>query len=315
MTDPDGILVGTITLRSLIVARPDTPVRDFMRPDPISVALDLDAEQVGAAIARYNLLALPVVDADGRMQGIVTVDDALRARARRGVAQAPPGDLRAGRGAVATVTRRLALPRPIRRAQRSLRERLPNFRVHRTGLLAFLGVMGPGLIAGLAGNDAGGIATYSVLGAETGLSLLWIFPITTVLLVVVLEMAARMGAVSGQGLGDLIRDDFGIRWTLFAMVVLLIANGANIVAEFAGAAAALEIFGIPRYATVPIVAAGIWALVVFASYRVVERVFLSVAVVFGAYVVSAFVAGPDWGAGGAGAHHAIGLARRRTPCC
>ena len=135
------------------------------------------------------------------------------------------------------MTRRLALPRPIRRAQRSVRERLPNFRVHRSGVLAFLGVMGPGLIAGLAGNDAGGIATYSVLGAETGLSLLWIFPITTVLLIVVLEMAARMGAVSGQGLGDLIRDDFGVRWTLFAMVVLLIANGANIVAEFAGAAA------------------------------------------------------------------------------
>lgn len=193
------------------------------------------------------------------------------------------------------MTRRLALPRPIRRAQRSLRERLPNFRVHRTGVLAFLGVMGPGLIAGLAGNDAGGIATYSVLGAETGLSLLWILPITTILLVVVLEMAARMGAISGQGLGDLIRDDFGIRWTLFAMVVLLIANGANIVAEFAGAAAALEIFGIPRFATVPVVAAGIWALVVFASYRVVERVFLSVSVVFLAYVVSAIVAGPDWG--------------------
>ena len=190
---------------------------------------------------------------------------------------------------------RLAIPRPIRRAQRSLRDRLPNFRVHRSGLFAFLAVMGPGLIAGLAGNDAGGIATYSVLGAETGFSLLWILPITTVMLVVVLEMAARMGAVSGQGLGDLIRDDFGIRWTLFAMVVLLIANGANIIAEFAGAAAALEIFGIPRYATVPIVAAGIWALVVFASYRVVERVFLSVAVVFIAYVVSAFVAGPDWG--------------------
>jgi NRAMP (natural resistance-associated macrophage protein)-like metal ion transporter len=193
---------------------------------------------------------------------------------------------------------RLALPRPLRRAQRSIRDRLPNFRIHRSGVVAFLAVMGPGLIAGLAGNDAGGIATYSVLGAETGLTLLWIFPITTILLVVVLEMAARMGAVSGQGLGDLIRDDFGIRWTLFAMVVLLIANGANIIAEFAGAAAALEIFGIPRFATVPIVAAGIWALVVFASYRVVERVFLSVAVVFLAYVVSAFMAGPDWGAVG-----------------
>jgi NRAMP (natural resistance-associated macrophage protein)-like metal ion transporter len=195
---------------------------------------------------------------------------------------------------------RLAIPRPIRRAQRSLRDRLPNFRVHRSGVLAFLGVMGPGLIAGLAGNDAGGIATYSVLGAETGLRLLWILPVTTLMLVVVLEMAARMGAVTGQGLGDLIRDEFGIRWTLFAMVVLLIANGSNVVAEFAGAAAALEIFGVPRFVTVPIVAAGIWALVVFAGYRVVERVFLSVAVVFLAYVVSALVAGPNWGEVGRG---------------
>jgi Mn2+/Fe2+ NRAMP family transporter len=190
---------------------------------------------------------------------------------------------------------RIAVPRPIRRAQRSLRDRLPNFRTHRTGVLAFLGVMGPGLIAGLAGNDAGGIFTYSVLGAQTGLQLLWLLPITTIMLVIVLEMAARMGAVSGQGLGDLIRDDFGIRWTLFAMVVLLIANGSNIAAEFAGAAAALEIFGIPRWVVVPVVAAGIWALVVFASYRVVERVFLSVAVVFVAYIVSAVVAGPNWG--------------------
>jgi Mn2+/Fe2+ NRAMP family transporter len=190
---------------------------------------------------------------------------------------------------------RVAITRPLRRAQRSLRERLPNFRIHRSGVLAFLGVMGPGLIAGLAGNDAGGILTYSVLGAQTGLQMLWILPVTTVMLILVLEMAARMGAVSGQGLGDLIRDDFGIRWTLFAMIVLLIANGSNIAAEFAGAAAALEIFHVPRWVTVPVVAAGIWALVVFASYRVVERVFLSVAVVFLAYIVSAVVVGPDWG--------------------
>src|SRR5947208_2580193 len=190
---------------------------------------------------------------------------------------------------------RLAIPRPLRRAQRSIRDRLPNFRIHRSGILAFLGVMGPGLIAGLARNEAGAIATYSALGAEPGFRMLWILPVTTVMLVVVLEMAARMGAVTGQGLGDLIRDEFGIRWTFFAMIVLLIANGANIVAEFAGAAAALEIFGIPCYVTVPLVAAGIWALVVFAGYRLVERVFLSVAVVFLAYVVSAFVAGPNWG--------------------
>jgi len=133
------------------------------------------------------------------------------------------------------------------------------------------------------------------MGAETGYRLLWLLPMTTVMLVVVLEMAARMGAISGQGLGDLIRDDFGLRWTLVAMLILLLANGANIVAEFAGAAAALEIFGIPRFVTVVVVAVGIWCLVVFASYRIVERVFLSVAVVFVAYIVSAFLAGPDWG--------------------
>jgi Mn2+/Fe2+ NRAMP family transporter len=190
---------------------------------------------------------------------------------------------------------RVSVTRPLRRAQRSMRDRLPNFRVHRSGLIAFLAVLGPGLIAGLAGTDAGGIATYSVMGAETGLSLLWLLPITTVMLVVTLEMAARMGAVSGQGLGDLIRDEFGIRWTLVAMVVLLVANAATLVAEFAGVAAALEIFGISRFISVPLVAAGIWALVVFGSYRVVERVFLSVAVVFLAYVVGAFVVEPAWG--------------------
>jgi len=164
-----------------------------------------------------------------------------------------------------------------------------------TGLLGFLALLGPGLISGLSGTDAGGIATYSVLGAEAGFSLLWILPITTVMLAIGLEMSARMGAVSGQGLGDLIRDAFGIRWTVFAMIVLVVANGATIVAEFAGIAAALEIFGIPRFVTVPVVAAAIWALVVFASYRIVERVFLSVAVVFLAYIVGAFVVGPDWG--------------------
>jgi len=154
--------------------------------------------------------------------------------------------------------------------------------------------MGPGLIAGIAGNDAGGITTYSVIGAETGYRLLWLFPVTIVILAIVQEMAARLGVVTGQGLSDLIRDRFGVRWTAFAMIVLLVANLANTVAEFAGAAAALEIFGVPRILTVPIVAVAIWALVIWASYRTVERVFLSVTVVFLAYVASAFLAGPDW---------------------
>ena len=164
----------------------------------------------------------------------------------------------------------------------------------RRGLLAFLAVMGPGLIAGIAGNDAGGITTYSVLGASTGLTLLWLFPITMVILAIVQEMAARLGVVTGQGLSDLIRDRFGVRPTAFAMLVLLVANVANTVAEFSGAAAALEIFGISRYLTVPLVGIAIWALVLKASYKALERVFLAVTIVFFGYVISAILSRPDW---------------------
>lgn len=187
-------------------------------------------------------------------------------------------------------------------APRGLAARLPRVpvprlrgRFRRRGLLAFLAVMGPGIIAGVAGNDAGGITTYSVMGAETGLSLLWIFPVTIVILAIVQEMVARLGVVTGQGLSDLIRERFGVRWTLFAMVVLLVANVANTVANFAGAAGALDIFGIPKWLTVPVVAVAIWSLVLFASYRVVERVFLLVMVVFLAYPIAAVLATEDWG--------------------
>src|SRR5256714_13973460 len=164
----------------------------------------------------------------------------------------------------------------------------------RRGLVAFLAVMGPGLIAGIAGNDAGGITTYSFMGARTGLTLLWLFPVTIVILAVVQEMAARLGVVTGQGLSDLIRDRFGVRWTAFAMVVLLVANVANTVAEFSGAGAALEIFGIPRWVPAPLVGVAIWALVIYASYRTIERVFLSVTLVFLAYIATAVLAHPDW---------------------
>ncbi len=167
-------------------------------------------------------------------------------------------------------------------------------RFRRRGLLAFLAVMGPGIIAGVAGNDAGGLTTYSVMGAETGLTLLWIFPITIVILAIVQEMVARLGVVTGQGLSDLIRERFGVRWTVFAMAVLLVANIANTIANLAGAAAALDIFGVPKWLTVPVVAVAIWGLVLFASYRSVERVFLAVMVVFLAYPVAAVMATPDW---------------------
>ena len=148
-------------------------------------------------------------------------------------------------------------------APKGIAARLPHIpvprlrgRFRRRGLLAFLAVMGPGIIAGVAGNDAGGITTYSVMGAETGLSLLWIFPVTIVILAIVQEMVARLGVVTGQGLSDLIRERFGVRWTLFAMLVLLVANVANTVANFGGAAGALDIFGIPKWITVPVVAVG-----------------------------------------------------------
>lgn len=167
-------------------------------------------------------------------------------------------------------------------------------RFRRRRFLAFLAVLGPGLIAGIAGNDAGGITTYSVMGAETGYALLWLFPITLLMLAVVQEMAARLGVVTGQGLSDLIRDTFGVRWTAFAMLVLLVANLANTVANFAGSSAALEIFDVPRLVTVPVVAVAIWALVVFASYRLLERVFLSISSVFLTYVIAAFLVRPDW---------------------
>jgi NRAMP (natural resistance-associated macrophage protein)-like metal ion transporter len=197
-------------------------------------------------------------------------------------------------------SRRLrAVPRRARPVLRGLRRIRDGIRLRsrfrgRRGVVAFLAVMGPGLIAGIAGNDAGGITTYSVAGARTGLSLLWAFPIMIVILAIVQEMVARLGVVTGQGLSDLIRERFGVRWTAFAMVVLLVANLANTVAEFSGAAAALEIFGVPRWLTVPVVGVAIWALVVWASYRTVERVFLSVMVVFLAYIASAILARPDW---------------------
>jgi Mn2+/Fe2+ NRAMP family transporter len=158
--------------------------------------------------------------------------------------------------------------------------------------------MGPGLVAGMAGNDAGGITTYSVLGAETGLRLLWLFPVMIVILAIVQEIAARLGVVTGQGLSGLIRDRFGVRWTAFAMTVLLVANVAQTIAEFAGIRASAEVVGLPSFVVVPAAAVGLWALILFANRRVVERVFLFVIGVFALYIVSAFEAGPDWGAVG-----------------
>lgn len=162
-------------------------------------------------------------------------------------------------------------------------------------MLPLLAALGPGIIAASAGNDAGGIATYSAAGASYGYATLWMILVMTFSLVVVQEMAARMGAVTGKGFAALIRERFGIRPTLFAMACLLASNAATSVAEFAGIAAALEIFGISRYISVPIAAIVVWLLVVRGSYRNVEKLLLVLSSVFFAYVVAAFMAKPDWG--------------------
>lgn len=165
----------------------------------------------------------------------------------------------------------------------------------RSTLVAYLAVLGPGVIAALAGDDAGGIATYASAGALYGYRLLWVIVVITVGLFVVQEMVTRMGVVTGKGLSDLIRERFGVRWTAFAMSTLLIANAATIVSEFAGIAAAMELFGVTKYISVPIMAVALWWLIVKGSYRRVERVFLLMSTAFLAYIIAAFMARPNWG--------------------
>jgi NRAMP (natural resistance-associated macrophage protein)-like metal ion transporter len=159
----------------------------------------------------------------------------------------------------------------------------------------FLALLGPGIITANVDNDAGGIATYSLAGADYGLTLLWTMLPTTVALVVVQEMCARMGAVTGKGLSDLIRESFGVKITFYVMIALLLTNLGNAISEFAGIAASLEIFGISKYISVPASSVVVWLLIVKGSYRTVEKVFLVACVVYIAYPIAAFMAGPHWG--------------------
>ena len=156
-------------------------------------------------------------------------------------------------------------------------------------------VIGPGIITANVDNDAGGIATYSQAGADFGYTLLWTLIPITLALILVQEMTARMGVVTGKGLSDLIRERFGVKSTFCVMLALVIANLGNTVAEFAGVAGSLEIFGVPRWISVPAVALLVWALVVKGTARIVERVFLAACVFYVAYLVAGFLAKPDWG--------------------
>jgi len=171
------------------------------------------------------------------------------------------------------------------------RERLRNFRMR---LLIFLAVLGPGIITANVDNDAGGIYTYSVAGARFGYSLLWTLVPITVALIVVQEMVARMGVVTGKGLADLIREEYGFRTTFILMMLLLAAGLGNTIAEFAGLASGMSVFGVTRYIAVPLGALLVWALVVKGTYRFVEKVFLAACVFYVAYPVSCFLAHPKW---------------------
>lgn len=172
---------------------------------------------------------------------------------------------------------------------------LPGLRRPPTGIMRWLLILGPGLITASAGNDAGGIATYSAAGAQFGYDLIWVMLVITVSLAVVQEMCARLGAATGRGLLDLIRERFGISWALLAMTTLFIANAGVVISEFMGIGAAADLFGLPKLLVVPLAAAGLWYLVIFGSYAWVEKIFLSMALVFFAYPVAAILARPDWG--------------------
>ncbi|MBI5061547.1 MAG: Nramp family divalent metal transporter [Candidatus Aenigmarchaeota archaeon] len=171
--------------------------------------------------------------------------------------------------------------------------RFPRF--NKVSFLIFLSVMGPGIITSAVDNDAGGIATYSVAGANFGYSLLWLLIPITVALIVVQEMCTRMGVVTGKGLSDLIRKNFGARVTVFVMLLLLVANIGNTMAEFAGVAASAEILGMSRYIAVPIAAIAVWLLVVKGNYKKVERIFLVATLFYITYVISGLLSGPNWG--------------------
>ena len=196
----------------------------------------------------------------------------------------------------------MSLVRPVATVRRSIRMnlrgrsvRLRGLRRPPKGILRWLVILGPGLIAASAGNDAGGIATYSSTGAQYGYELIWVMLLITLSLSVVQEMCARLGAATGRGLLDLIRERFGIGWAVFAIGVILVGNGGLVVSEFVGIGAAMELFGLSKYLIVPVAAAFILYLVVLGNYPRVEKIFLLMTLVFFAYPIAAVLAHPHWG--------------------
>ncbi|MEA2313987.1 MAG: hypothetical protein QOI03_679 [Solirubrobacteraceae bacterium] len=168
----------------------------------------------------------------------------------------------------------------------------------RARLFAFLGLLGPGLIAANAGNDAGGVATYASAGAKYGYDLLWTILLITISLAIVQMLAARMGIVTGKGLAELVREEYGIRWSVFATMAVLIASLGICISDFVGIGAAFALGGIPAQATVPFAALAIWLIIVRGSYRSAERIFIWLTIPFFAYPIAAILAHPHWGSVG-----------------
>jgi NRAMP (natural resistance-associated macrophage protein)-like metal ion transporter len=164
----------------------------------------------------------------------------------------------------------------------------------RLRLSLLLAVIGPGIITANVDNDAGGITTYSVAGAHYGYGLLWMLPLVALALIIIQEMSARLGVVTGKGLADLMRESLGLRITALVLGLLLFVNLANTVSEFAGVAASLEIFGISKYISVPLAGVLVWFLIVKGNYKSVERIFLVASAIYLAYVISGFLANPPW---------------------
>ncbi|HLH38957.1 MAG TPA: Nramp family divalent metal transporter [Bryobacteraceae bacterium] len=177
---------------------------------------------------------------------------------------------------------------------RPLVRRTANLSALRYRMIAFLAVLGPGFITANVDNDPGGILTYSLAGAKFGYLLLWTLIPTTIALIVVQEMAARMGAVTGKGLSDLIREEFGLRATFFTMAILSLADFGNIASEFAGLASGMAILHVSKFIAVPIGAALVWIVVVRGRYKPVERLLILFSLIYFTYPISAFLAKPDW---------------------
>jgi len=164
-----------------------------------------------------------------------------------------------------------------------------------TFIVPFLAIIGPGIITANVDNDVGGIATYSIAGAQYGYKLLWLLLVITIALAVIQEMSARMGVVTRKGLAALIRENFGLKITFYAMVILVLSNLGNTIAEFAGIAAGMEIFGVSKFISVPIAAFVVWLAVILGSYKHVEKVLLFFCVVYVSYIISGLMIPQSWG--------------------